>query len=128
MTEQAALLKKAKRYLASARLLLGAGDYDSAVSRIYYAAFYVAETLLDAQGLSFSSHKGVISAYGQEFAQTGRLDARFHRLLIRAFEKRQQADYLAETGMERDEVTELLGETEAFVQATETWLIQRKRS
>ncbi|MEX2165108.1 MAG: HEPN domain-containing protein [Sulfuricaulis sp.] len=38
MTDKAALFKKAKRYLASARLLLEAADYDSAVSRIYYAA------------------------------------------------------------------------------------------
>lgn len=126
MTERAALLRKAKRYLASARLLLDAGDYDSAISRVYYAAFYVAEILLDAQGLSFSSHRGVISAYGQEFAQKGQLDARFHRLLIRAFEKRQQADYLAETGMAREEVVELLDETETFVQAAESWLMQRK--
>jgi len=61
LTDKAALFKKAKRYLASARLLLEAADCDSAVSRIYYAAFYVAESLLDASGLSFSSHKGVIS-------------------------------------------------------------------
>ncbi len=57
MTARAALLKKAKRYLASARLLLDAGDYDSAVSRVYYAAFHVAGALLDALGLAFSSHK-----------------------------------------------------------------------
>lgn len=66
----------------------------------------------------------MISAYGQEFAQKARLDPRFHRLLIRAFEKRQQADYLAETGLDRDEVTELLTESEAFVLAAEAWLKQ----
>lgn len=125
MTDNAALFKKAKRYLASARLLLDAADYDSAVSRIYYAAFYVAESLLDALGLSFSSHKGLISVYGQEFAQKARLDPRFHRLLIKSFEKRQQADYLAETGLDHDEVTELLTETEAFVQAAEIWMKQK---
>ena len=124
MTQRAALLKKAKRYLVSARLLLDAGDYDSAVSRIYYPAFYCAETLLAKAGLSFSSHKGVISAYGQEFAQKGRLDPRFHRLLIKAFGKRQHADYLAETGLGRDEVAELLAETESFIQAAESWLDQ----
>ena len=125
MTDKSALFRKAKRYLASARLLLEAEDYDSAVSRIYYAAFYAAESLLDASGLSFSSQKGVISAYGQEFAQKARLDPRFHRLLIKTFEKRQQADYLAETGLDRDEVTELLTETETFVQAAEAWLKQK---
>ncbi len=125
MTDKAALFKKAEKYLASARLLLDVADYDSAVSRIYYAAFYVAESLLDASGLSFSSHKGVISAYGQEFARKAQLDPRFHRLLIKTFEKRQQADYLAETGLDRDEVTELLTETEAFILAADVWLKQK---
>jgi uncharacterized protein (UPF0332 family) len=125
VTEQPALLKKAKRYLESARLLLGAGDYDSAVSRIYYAAFYSAEVLLDACGQSYSSHRGVISAYGQEFARSGILDPRFHRLLIKAFEKRQQADYLAETGLGHDEVAELLSETAMFIKAADSWLEQQ---
>lgn len=125
MTEGAALLLKAKKYLTSAHLLSDAGDFDSAVSRIYYAGFYVAETLLDALGLSFSSHKAVISAYGQEFAQKNLLDPQFHRLLISAFEKRQQADYLAETGLDRDEVMEMLTGIEAFVRAAEDWLSSR---
>lgn len=125
MTEKRSLIVKAKRYLASARLLMDAGDYDSSVSRIYYASFYTAETLLDATGLSFSSHRGVISAYGQEFARTGRIDSRFHRLLITAFEKRQQADYLAETGLVREEVAELQDEAELFISVAESWLAQQ---
>jgi len=80
MTGDADLLRKAQRYLESAKLLREAADRDSAVSRAYYAAFYLAEVLLDALGLSYSSHRAVISAFGQEFAKTGRLDARFHRL------------------------------------------------
>lgn len=99
MTERQGLLVKAERFLASARLLAESRDLDSAVSRVYYAAFYVAQALLDALGISSSSHRGVISAFGKEFAQKGRLDPRFHRLLITAFEKRQQADYWVETGL-----------------------------
>ena len=60
MNAEPALLRKARRYLESARLLSDAGDYDSAVSRTYYAAFYVAETLLDRLGLAYSSHRAVI--------------------------------------------------------------------
>lgn len=122
MTERQGLLVKAERFLASARLLAESSDLDSAVSRVYYAAFYVAQALLDALGISFSSHRGVISAFGKEFAQTGRLDPRFHRLLITAFEKRQQADYWVETGLELDEVGELLAETDSFIHAAKGWL------
>lgn len=127
MTEQRGLLiLKAEKFLSSARLLVQSGDLDSAVSRAYYAAFYIAEVLLDARGFSFSSHKSVISSYGQEFSKKGLLDPRFHRLLITAFEKRQQADYLANTALDQEEVNELLSETDAFIQAAKAWLTKEK--
>lgn len=122
MKEREKLLGKAQRFLSSARLLTAAGDLDSAISRTYYAAFFVAEVLLDALGLSFSSHKGVLSAYGQHFARTSRLDPAFHRMLITAFEKRQQADYLAETGSDRREVEEMIQEAADFLRAARAWL------
>lgn len=89
MSNRFPLLVKAKRYIQSARLLMNDNDLDSATSRLYYAMFYVAETLLDVKGLSFSSHRGVISAFGQYFAKTGEMDPRFHRILISTFAKRQ---------------------------------------
>lgn len=122
MTQAPNLMDKAQRYLLSARLLCDAGDFDSAISRIYYAAFYIAESLLDADGLAYSSHKGVISAFGKEFAQSGRMDPYFHRLLITAFSKRQQADYLANTGLEKAEVQKLMAETSLFLEAANAWL------
>jgi uncharacterized protein (UPF0332 family) len=122
MSEDADLLRKAQRYLESARLLRDAGDCDSAVSRAYYAAFYLAEVLLDRLGCAFSSHRAVISAFGKEFAKTGRLDARFHRLLISAFEKRQRADYLADAGLDDAEVGQLIADVESFANAAQAWL------
>jgi uncharacterized protein (UPF0332 family) len=40
--------------------------------------FYVAEAFLEGEGLSFSSHSAVISAFGQYFARTGRIPTDFH--------------------------------------------------
>jgi len=82
----------------------------------------LAEVLLDALGQSFSSHRAPISAYGQEFAKTGRLDARFHRLLIAAFEKRQQADYLPQSGLIAADVAALANDIRQFRSATVAWL------
>ena len=122
MSEREALLKKAARYLESASLLSDSGDLDSAISRIYYAAFFIAEALLDTLGKNFSSHRAVISAFGQEFAKTGLIDARYHKLLIVAFEKRQQGDYLPISGIEKEEVDELLGEARNFMKEAFKWL------
>jgi uncharacterized protein (UPF0332 family) len=60
--EQAALLSKAHDSVRAAKLLSDAGFCDFAVSRAYYAMFYVAEAFLLGVGLSFSRHAGVIAA------------------------------------------------------------------
>ena len=54
MTEVNALIDKAKRYIKSAKLLIEDGDFESAVSRTYYAMFYCAEAALLTKELSFS--------------------------------------------------------------------------
>ena len=51
MKETAALVQKAKRYIKSAKILLNDGDFESCVSRIYYAMFYCAEAALLTKGL-----------------------------------------------------------------------------
>jgi uncharacterized protein (UPF0332 family) len=40
------MLAKARKYLASAETLRREQDFDSAMSRLYYAMFYAAEALL----------------------------------------------------------------------------------
>jgi uncharacterized protein (UPF0332 family) len=87
------LIERAKRYLKSAEILLEEGDYESSVSRTYYAMFYSAQAMLLTKNLSFSSHKGVISAFGEQFVKTGIFPKEMGRELNKAFEKRQIGDY-----------------------------------
>lgn len=91
--ELRAMLSKAQRYIVSAEVLCTQGDFDSALSRLYYAMFYCAEALLMAEGQAYSSHKAVIAAYGQRFVKTGRLPIETHQWLREAFDKRQIGDY-----------------------------------
>jgi uncharacterized protein (UPF0332 family) len=49
-------LDKAEQYLESATLLLDIGDYDSCVSRAYYAARYLCLYLLEQEGLNVDRH------------------------------------------------------------------------
>jgi uncharacterized protein (UPF0332 family) len=93
MSEVQALLTKARRYLKSADLLLADGDYESAASRTYYAMFYSVEAILLTKNLTFSSHRGVIGAFGEQFIKTGVFPKELGRELNRAFEMRQLGDY-----------------------------------
>ncbi|MUL35547.1 HEPN domain-containing protein [Gloeocapsopsis dulcis] len=63
--EQQGLLEKAYRSLQAAKLLNTQPLAEFAVSRAYYAMFYVAEALLEGEGLTFSKHSAVIAAFGQ---------------------------------------------------------------
>ncbi|MFQ5819700.1 MAG: HEPN domain-containing protein [Candidatus Heimdallarchaeota archaeon] len=93
MNEIASLLQRARRYLNSAELLIKAEDYESAISRTYYAMFYSTQAMLLTRNLSFSSHRGVISAFGEYFIKTSIFSREMGRELNRAFEKRQIGDY-----------------------------------
>jgi uncharacterized protein (UPF0332 family) len=82
--EQQDLLLKAGNKLASAKISLREGFPEDTVSRAYYSMFYVAQSLLLNVGFTGKSHRGIISAFGENLAMTGRVPTEFHRLLINA--------------------------------------------
>ena len=126
MREIETLFEKAKRSFAAADLLLDAGDADFAASRAYYGYLYVAQGLLISNELRFSRHGQVVSQYGRHFAATDRLDRRYHRLLGRAFELRQLADYSVEADLDPAVVSDLIEEGEAFLAAAREYLARRR--
>lgn len=107
MTEIPSLIQRAEKYLRSAELLLGGEDYESSVSRAYYAMFYSAEALLLTEKRAFPSHAGVISAFGKHFVKTGIMPREMGREFNRAFEKRQLGDYEYTFVIRREEAEHL---------------------
>jgi uncharacterized protein (UPF0332 family) len=120
--EITALVERAMRYIKSADILFKDGDYESSVSRTYYAMFYCAQAALLTKHLSFSSHKGVISAFGEHFIKTAIFPKQMGRELNRAFEKRQIGDYEYTFVVSREESERLLQSGREFVDAIAGWL------
>jgi uncharacterized protein (UPF0332 family) len=116
------MLRKSRRYLNSAEILRRNEDFDSAVSRLYYAMFYGAEALLLAKGKTFSSHRAVVSAFGEFFIKTGLFPKEMHQWLHRAFEKRQISEYDYLTGISESEVVDLQEKAGLFIERTESFL------
>lgn len=112
--EQQALVNKAQRSLDAAQNLIEQEFYDFAVSRAYYAMFYLAEALLDHEGLSFSSHAGVISAFGQHLARPGKVPIELHRQLIDAQAQRTRADYDPYPDLSQSDAKTLLDQARTF--------------
>ncbi len=101
-------LEKATRAIAAAERLLEGGDTEFAAGRAYYAMFYVAEALLNERGFRFRKHGGVHAAFGEHFVKTGGLDAKYHRWLLMAFNKRIAGDYGVEAVITVREVQDMI--------------------
>lgn len=122
--EVGALLQKAKRSRKAAIRLLKDGDIDFAASRAYYALFYIAEALLLARGLSFTTHAAVIANFGKEFAKPGILNQKFHKYLIDAQDRRNVGDYSVRDAVDEEQAEEMLDWAMEFLQAAEKYLSQ----
>ena len=126
MKEIKSLIKRAEKYLRSAEILLREEDYESSVSRTYYAMFYSAQAMLLTKNLSFSSHKGVISAFGEHFVKTGIFPKEMGRELNRAFEKRQLGDYKYTFMISRTEAEKMLKSGKKFMEMIVQYLKEKK--
>lgn len=117
-----AFLRKSERFIQSAQLLADAGDMDSAASRLYYAMFFIAEALLEKQGHEYSSHRAVISAFGQQFSKTQTIDPRFHQALLAGFSQRQLGDYAVHSGLVKEDIEKMMEDADDFLSAARAWL------
>ncbi len=109
-------IDKAERSLALAKSIYDGGDYDFAVSRAYYAIFYVSEALLLGKGKSSKKHAAVISGIYEHFIKGGELPREFHSALNDAFRLRLEGDYFSDTEVTSEVAEELLLKVEKQVQ------------
>jgi len=78
--------------------------------------------LLNEKGLTFSKHSGVHAAFGENFAKTKEMDAKFHRWLIDAFDKRLAGDYGVEANIKKDVATYMINQAREFLAAAQEYL------
>ncbi|MFA6990403.1 MAG: HEPN domain-containing protein [Candidatus Gastranaerophilaceae bacterium] len=120
--EQLQLLNKSKDSLRGAFALFDSGLYAFAVSRAYYAMFYLAEAILLNEDFNYSKHSAVISAFGNNFIKTGKIPVQFHRYLIDGQSLRNIADYDVATTIEEDEAKTEIEHTQEFIDFAEAYL------
>jgi len=118
-------LKKSEEDIEIAGALINRGNYRVAVSRLYYALFYIAEALLLTKELAYSSHKGVITNFGREFVKSGLFDEKFHKVLRDAFKSRQDADYEPVVEFTREEVENYLILAKEFLEEAKKYLEEK---
>jgi uncharacterized protein (UPF0332 family) len=109
------LLEKAQNNYKASILLLENGLIDLAIGRAYYTMFYIVQAFLLSKNLSFSSHKAVISAFGREFCKNKEIPLEYHRFLIDAQIKRNEADYDISPSINLEDAQEMINKAEEML-------------
>ena len=127
-------LEESQRWMAKARSSLTAAEkllqellFAESISRSYYAIFYAAKALLLLNGIDVSKHSAVAAAFGREYAKTGKIDPRYHRMLLDGFEWRQKSDYDVYWLATREMAEKCQQDAEAFLAETRREIAQRAR-
>ena len=128
MKEIRDFIEKAEKFLSTAENALNTGDYDSCVSRCYYAMFFMAESVLLTKSLTASSHKGVISLFGEHFVKTKILERNLGKALNDAYDKRLVGDYGVGFTINKQQAKDLLKTAQDFVQKLKSYLSYEKWS
>lgn len=113
---------KAQQRLEVARGLREQGHIEEAVSLAYYAAFWAAKALLQAEGVEARSHDGVRTMVSLHFIRTGRLPREAGRFLARRHDERWRADYEAESFLTDEDAEIAITEAEQFLLLAEVEL------
>lgn len=109
------LLGKAQKYLRSAAVLFELEDYDSAVSRAYFAMLYAAQALMKRHGVRLGGGQGLRSAFIERYVRTGTLPERAGAALEDGYKLMELADFAHAFAIDAAQAEHVLAEAEAFV-------------
>ena len=110
-------LGKSDEVYEAAIVLFNAGQWNSAVNRLYYSCFYAASALLLQRGIGAKSHSGVISKFSDSVVRTGEMSADTYRVYSKLLNWRTKGDYSDLFDFSQEDVKDVLEPTKAFVEA-----------
>jgi uncharacterized protein (UPF0332 family) len=115
-------LEYAREELETARDNIAHGHFRAAISRAYYAVFYMASAALFSQSVQRSKHSGVESAFSKFLVKSGYIEPEFSRLYQRARRQREEADYADDSHVDETTARQALDDAEHFVDRLERFL------
>ena len=114
-------LTRAREDLDAARANIANGYYRAAVSRSYYAVFYMASAALFSQSIQRSKHSGLEAAFNQYLVKPGQIEPEFSRLYQIVRRQREEADYAEEPLIDEAAARQALNDAEMFVELSRTF-------
>jgi uncharacterized protein (UPF0332 family) len=112
----------AREELQTAEDNIAAGHYRAAISRSYYAVFYMASAALFTQSIVRGKHSGVESAFSEVLIKPGLVTPDFGRIYQRARRSREEVDYAEDAAPDRDTAQRVADDAATFVDGIEQFL------
>ena len=86
-------LDRAHETYEVAKLLVDNKAWNSAVNRLYYAAYYAISALLIKSGVPTKTHAGVKTQFLLHFIKSGKINLDYGKVYADLFDWRQKGDY-----------------------------------
>ena len=111
---------KSREMAEEARVLFGAGHFNGAANRAYYAMFNAARAALEVETqLNFAEirrHSAVLRLFSRHLVRTGLIDRELNAAINEAFEIRAIGDY-EKTSVSEKQAAEMIGLMERVLSA-----------
>jgi uncharacterized protein (UPF0332 family) len=115
-------LQQAKETMDDVQLLINNKRFRSAINRIYYGMFYALLALGSANRFETSKHAQLIGWFNRNFIYEGKIDARYGRIINKAFNRRTKGDYDTFVEFEEEIVIEMYAEMNDFIGEIESYI------
>lgn len=86
-------IERAHETLREVDYLIKGGFFNAAVSRLYYACYYIVVALLVANRLETQTHAGVKTVFSLNFVKTRLIDKDLSKVFFKLFDLRHNNDY-----------------------------------
>ncbi len=120
-TEVEDYLIRARETLIESKFAHGSQFWNMSVNRSYYAMFYAVTAVLRTKEIVRSKHSGLVSAFIENFANTGLFEVKYAQSLNKGFKFRNVNDYVQHPIATEENSKLLLEEAIALVEKCEEY-------
>lgn len=115
-------LEQADETAMDVELLIANDRLRSAINRIYYGIFYALLALGAANHFETSKHSKLIGWFNQHFIHGNLMDAKYGKIVNKAFNRRTKGDYDAYIEFDKEAIEEMFEEMKDFIQTVKKML------
>jgi len=112
-------LERSRETLEDAKLLAEKHRWNSAINRLYYAAYYAVIALLLKENYKSTTHNGAKTQFSEQFIKTGLFPKEFGRIYSQLFTWRQKGDYADLFDFTEEKVTPYFEPVEKLIKMVE---------